>query len=393
MHTGIGLSTAADHIRASKEATDQARQQIGKHRIDVALVFSSVDFAHNAVLKTISELLGDIPVFGASTLGVISDRGIFKYSLAVLLLSMPKEAYFNVASVKDIGSRGAFLSGGELGEKLLYGCKGVHRTLSIVLSDGLLPEGEQLIYGLQERLGKSFPLVGACASDNLSFKKTYLYFGDEASYNSACGILLGGKWNFGLGVRHGWKPLGKPRRVTRSKGNIVTEIDNTPAAKVYEDYFAKSIPEFKSDLKRIGMLYPIGIKIPGEKEYLLRSITAIKGDSLVFQGDVPQESTIRLMIGTKDSCLEAAGQAASDVKRNLAGHSLSIALIFNSVSRFALMGRQARREIDLIKETLGKDVPLIGIYTYAEQAPLSAINYLGKSYFQSHTITILGIGK
>jgi hypothetical protein len=196
-----------------------------------------------------------------------------------------------------------------------------------------------------------------------------------------------------MGIQHGWKPLGKPRKVTQSTGNIVSEIDSAPATKLYADYFARNITEFNRDLKRMAMLYPVGIKISGEKEYLLRNVIDVKNGSLVFQGEVPQDSAIRLMIGTKESCLQAAAQAADDVKRNLAGHSMKFALVFDSATRSAIFGRQGAREIEIIKYKLGKNVPFLGIYTYGEQAPLSAISYLGKTYFHSHTITLLGVAE
>jgi len=48
--------------------------------------------------------------------------------------------------------------------------------------------------------------------------------------------------------------------------------------------------------------------------------------------------------------------------------------------------------LEIIKEKLGKDTPIIGIYTYGEQAPLRAVNYQGRGYFHNQTIAILGIG-
>ena len=70
---------------------------------------------------------------------------------------------------------------------------------------------------------------------------------------------------------------------------------------------------------------------------------------------------------------------------------MSFAFVFDSVSRYILLGRQANKELEIIKEGLGNDTPIIGIYTYGEQAPLRAIKYQGKTYFHNQTITILGI--
>ncbi len=390
---GVGLSTTKNYIQATIEACNQAKISMSYDKIDLAIVFSSIEFAHPGTLKTIGSLLGNIPIIGCSSLAIISNQGIFKHGLIIILLSLSPETNLNVAHVQNITPETIVDAGMALGEKLLRGFRDVRRNLSVIFSDGMIQDSSGLLVGLQEKLGISFPLVGASASDNLSFQKTYLYFNQEVFDNGACGILWGGKLNFGLGTKHGWKPLGKPRSVTKSTGNIVKEIDGAPAVKIYEEYFAKELPQLKNDLKHISILYPIGIYIPGEEEYLLRNLSSIEENgSLVFQGSVPEHCQIRLMIGTKESCLNATHQAVEEAKKNLLGHPIDFALVFNSVSRYILLGRQANRELQIIKEGLGKNTPIIGIYTYGEQAPLRATSYLGKTYFHNQTFTILGIG-
>lgn len=393
IQVGIGLSMAKDHALAVKEAIGQARINIPKDKIDLAVVFTSIEFAYHHIIKRISSLLGSIPIIGCTGTAIISHQGIFKHGLAIMLLGLPEGVYFNAAYVKEISTKSALAAGEELGEKLLYGCKDVRRDLSLIFSDGLLPDSSGLIWGIQERLGRSFPLVGGCASDNFTFKKTYLYFNQEIFNDAACGILLGGKLNFGLGVKHGWKPLGKPRYITKSKGNILYEIDNAPAVKLYEEYFGKGLSELKKDLTRISIFYPIGIYLEGEEEYLLRNIFSIEENgALVLQGNVVQKSLTRLMIGTKEACLDAAQQAAEEAKRDLGGTKINFALVFDSASRYILLGRKAGLELETVKERLGKDTPFAGVYTYGEQAPLRAVGYRGKTYFHNQTITILTLG-
>jgi len=393
IRAGIGLSTAKDHIQAAKEAFSQARMNIYKDKYDLAIVFSSIEFAHPGTLKTIANLLGDIPIIGCSSLAIISQDGVFKHGLIIMLLSLSEDVSLNVAHVKDITAETIADAGKLLGEKMLGGFKDVRRNLSVIFCDGLIQDSSGLLAGLQEKLGISFPLIGASASDNLSFQRTYLYFNQEIFDNGACGILFSGKLNFGLGTKHGWKPLGKPRQVTKSTGNIVEEIDSAPAVKIYEEYFAKDLAQLKNDLRQISILYPIGIYLPGEEEYLLRNLSSIEEDgSLVLQGSVPQGCQIRLMIGTKESCLNATHQAVEEVKKGLLGHPADLVLIFDSVSRYILLGRQAAQELQVIREGLGKNTPIIGIYTYGEQAPLRATSYLGKTYFHNQTVTILGLG-
>ena len=394
IQASIGLSTENDPVLAAKEAVQQAKVNILAEKIDLAIVFSSIDLSCVNISKTIGLYLGDVPIIGSSGTAIISTQGIFKHGVVIMLLSLPDGVYFNTAHIKEMASKDPLDVGLQLGEKLLYGFRDVKRDLSIIFSDGLMKEGSNIIHGLQQRLGSSFPLLGASASDNLHFSKTHLYFNQDISSDAACGILFGGKLNFGLGIKHGWQPLGKFRQVTKSKGDVVYEIDGDVAANFYEEYFAYDLSKLRKELTHISVLYPIGIYVPGEKEYLLRNIRSIQDDgSLLFQGDVPEDSLIRLMIGTKESCLEATREALEEAKKNLSSHKVNFVLIFDSISRYILLGREAYKELEAVKESFGNDTPIIGLYTYGEQAPLTAIDYRGRTYFHNQTFTILAIGE
>jgi hypothetical protein len=393
IHLGIGLSTEKDSLQAAQIAIRQAKTSIGTAKISLAIVLSTVEFAHTTVLKTISGFLGEVPIVGCSSVAIISNQGIYKQALAVVLLGLPEGAYFNTDCVREISSKAIADAGREFGEKLLYGFSNIRRDFGVIFSDGLIRDNSAFLYGLQEKLGSSFPLAGASASDNLAFKKTYLYFNQEVLSDAACGIIWGGKLHFGLGIKHGWKPLGKPRLVTQSSGNLVQKIDRLPAVKLYEEYFAKSIQELKKDLKRISILYPIGIYLPGEEEYLLRNISSVQDDgSIVFQGDIPQNAQIRLMIGTKESCLAATHQAIGEVKKIFLNHKVNLVLVFDSASRFRLLGRHINKEVEIIQKGFGQNTPIIGICTYGEQAPLRSLNYRGRTYFHNQAVIVLAIG-
>ncbi|MDP2831463.1 MAG: FIST N-terminal domain-containing protein, partial [Candidatus Omnitrophota bacterium] len=349
---------------------------------------------HPLILKTVNNLLGGIPILGCSSLGIMTNQGVFKHGFAILLLNFSQQTFFNVATVKDINKKDPLLSGRELGDKLLFGFRNVPRSLSIILSDRLITEGTHLINGLQESLGKSFPLIGASASDNFENQKTYQYLNKEILSESCSGILFGGKFNFGFGIKHGWLALGKMRCVTSSNGNVIKEIDELPAVKLYEEYFAKSTLDLTKELRRISIYYPLGIYLPGEKEYLLRNIISIKDDgSLVTQGDIPQNSKIRLMISTEDSRLAATVAACEEAKRNLGTQKIKFLIVFDSAARFSILGRQNNIELCVIQEVFGKNTPLVGIYTNGEQAPLKSIDYLGRTYFHNQSINILAIGE
>jgi len=400
MDIGLGFSTAKNSVLAAQEATRLAKMNM-KEEIDLAVAFSSTDISSTNLLNTIATSLGtEVPLIGLSGLAIISNQGISTHGLVLLLLKFPEGVHFNTAYTKDVNERST-LAGEEMGEKLLYGFQDIPRALAMIFSDGLIEAGSNFIYGLQERLGRSFPVTGASAPDSV-FLKSHLYFNREVSTNGCAGILWGGKLNFSLGIKHGWKPLGKPHIVTKSNDNVVDEIDYKPAVKFYQEYFNCDFAKLRKDLNQISIFYPIGVYLEGEEEYLLRNILSIESNGTMrFQGNVPQGSQIRLMIGTKETCLAAAKQAAEEAKRNLFSNPRmeikkeglkKFALVFSSISRFMLLRRDANRESEIIQEVLGPDTSVIGLYTRGELAPLRAVSYRGEVYLHNQAISILIIG-
>lgn len=393
MIISFGFSQLKEHVQAVNEAIGQAIIGLKNAPASLAFIFTSTEFAHQLVLRAANNLLGEIPILGCSSQGILTNKGAFKYGFAVLLVALNPQTFFNIAAIKNVNRDTSLSSGEELANKLLYGFKNVRRSLSIIFSDKLITNGTNLINGLQETLGRSFPLIGASASDDFGNQKTFQYVNQELLSEACSGILFGGKFNFGFGIKHGWFALGKIRCVSASSGNVIEEIDGAPAVKLYEDYFAKDTMALAKELRRISVSYPLGLYLQGEKECLLRNIVSIKNDgSLVTQGDVPQNSKIRLMISTEDSRLKAVIAACEDAKRNLAGGKIKFVMVFDSAARLALLGRQNDIELGVIKEVFGKDTPLIGISTNGEQAPLKSINYLGQTYLHNQSINILAIG-
>jgi len=395
INVALGTSENHDPVQAAVEALNQAKEKLGSQKIDLCILFTSSNLTHPNILKTIHNYLTeDVQVYGASGIAVISNEGkTLRYGLTVALLSFSENIYFNSAFVSDISAKTPSIAGEELGEKLSFGFKNIRRDFGVLLSDGYIYDASAFLNGLKRRLGLSFPIVGGCASDNLKLHKTFLYYNNAIINDSACGLVFGGKLNFGIGIKHGWKPLGKMRSITSSNANVIYEIDNQPAAKIYEEYFSMNINQLRKELKRISILYPIGIFLEGEDEYLLRNLLYIdESGALIFQGSVPEQSSIRLMIGTKESCIDAARQAAEEVKKNFLGRTINFVLVFDSVSRYTLLRREAEEEINTIKGVLGKETPIAGFYTFGEQAPLKSINYQGQSHFHNQSIAILAIG-
>ena len=99
------------------------------------------------------------------------------------------------------------------------------------------------------------------------------------------------------------------------------------------------------------------------------------------------------MMGTQQFALQAAKQATWEAKSVLKNIPILGAIVFESVSRINLLGHRVNEEINIIKNILGEDTPLIGVCTFGEQAPLRSLEYHGESHFHNETVAILTMGE
>jgi hypothetical protein len=395
---GVGVSFEKNELAAVEEAIRQAKsKKKSKEDISLCLVFCSLDYQPAAIVKNLNILLEETPILGATAKAFFSSQCFFKQGLLIALFTFPEGIFFNTASAQAINQDLDMAEGEALGEKLLYGFKNVPRSLSLLFFNKLL-ENTNFVSGLQERLGKSFPCLGFPFSETTDDSQARIFYGDKLLDSGCAGILWGGKINFGLGIKHGWKPLGKPHDITRAEENLILKIDDKPASQLYEEYLAYNRAKLRKELKTLSILYPLGVRMPQSNDYLLRNVRAIKADgALDCKGTVNGKEPIRLMISTQETRLKAIQEATEEAKEQLAGSTSKyhkdtasqVVLAFNSQPKATIFKRAAKQEFAVIKSAFKPNTPIIGVYTYGALAPLNATAHLGQTYFHSQSISIL----
>ncbi len=358
---GIGTGTSLNSATAVEEAVRSAiRNKLHRDKIDLAVIFSSLELSSPIIAKTLGLLLPGIPIIGSNSELVFSasstgEGGLLKHGIVLLLASFSEGVYCNTACIKDISSRPASVVGEELVEKLLYGFKNIPRNLGLLFFDRGIRDESHFLMGVQDHLGRSFPCFGASASDSQHPSARALFFNQSTVSDGCAGILWGGRMGFGIGSQHGWKPLGKPHTVTIASGNLIKTIDNRPAVLLYEDYLGRDRSSLLKEIQHFSVFYPIGVFTESRHEYLLRTVTRIEDDgSLICEGTVPEGSTIRLMISTKETCFNATYQAAQEAVAGLANSVIKfskektskLAIAFISISRYNLLRRDAKKELN-----------------------------------------------
>jgi len=386
--SGIGYSKGEDAFLACKEAVQQAMKDISDP--DLVIVFSSVKYDQEKMLEGVVSVSGVVPLIGCSDAGEITNLGSNKEGVAVMAIKSDS-IKFTLAVGGDIAG-GARNAGQKLIKELLVMDKDIKCV--IVLTDVLKDNGADVVRGIQDVAGQNFLILGGAAGDDFKFQETFVYLNGKVFPSHLVGVGLSGDFSIGVGVRHGWEPIGLPKTVTKSKGAVIEEIENKPAIQIYEDYFGKKAEELKSEpLAVMAITYPLGMNVEGSDELLIRDpITVGENGSITCAAEIPEGSKIRLMLGSKEHAIEAAKAAAGQARAQLGSKEPKAIIVFNCIARNKLFGKHATEEINAMQSILGEDVPIIGFYTYGEQAPLGGNMQKKFSCFHNETAVVVVLG-
>jgi hypothetical protein len=386
--TGIGVSTKLDSFAAGKEAANEAYSQIGKTYPDIVLVFISTIFNNRTVIKGIRSIINEATLItGCSTASSITSLGSFKNSVTVCAIKSDSISFS--CGIGTEVRKNPRLAGREAARQALDS-RETTRQAYIILSDSLNVNSTDILRGSQEIMGTKFPIIGGSASDNLQFQRTYQYFNNTIYTDSIIGILISGNIKIGTGKAHGWHPIGKPHKITKSEFNIIKEIEDRNAIELYKEYMGKGLDELKlGGIAKLGLSYPLGIPLEEKEEYLIRIPLEILDDkNLMLSAEINEAEDINLMMGDKKSALEAAKKACREALENIEKSNIKFAIVFSDIGRLHLFKNEPQSETEIIKEILGEDIPFFGCYTLGEYAPINSAEDTGQSYSQSHIISV-----
>ena len=248
----------------------------------------------------------------------------------------------------------------------------------------------KLVKGLNSVTEKDIVITGGLAGDGSAFERTWTIFDGEVIDNAVVGIgLYGENIRIGHASKGGWDIFGPTRRVSRSHGNVLYELDNQPALQLYKSYLG----EFADELPSSGLLFPLAISSsdPKESEQLVRTILSVDEaeQSLTFAGDIPEGYSAQLMRANLDRLIDSASQAGTDAYNRMFDTETTakddvLAIAISCVGRRLLLGERSEEETESTIETLPDGTIQAGFYSYGEISPYR----VGNCELHNQTMTI-----
>jgi len=320
-----------------------------------------------------------VPVAGCSTSGEICGTRVHDNSLVVTAVrfehTVLKLAYVTIAEGGDSLDAGKRLAKSLPSQQLAH---------VLVLSDGMKVNGSELARGLRENLPANVAVTGGLAGDGTAFRQT-LVFAEDTPREGVIAALgfYGDRIKIGYGSLGGWDSFGVERLITRSKGNVLYELDGHSALELYKKYLGDN-----NATPADALLFPLALRTGDEGYGLVRSVASVNEDdqSMTFFGDMPEGGYARLMKANFDRLIDGAQGAAHASFEMLGLAEPELALLVSCVGRKLVLKQRIEEEVESVREVLGKKTVLTGFYSYGEICPHGVITQC-ELHNQTMTIT------
>jgi|AntRauTorcE11898_2_1112593.scaffolds.fasta_scaffold17248_2 hypothetical protein len=326
----------------------------------LAIVFISVSQNRTAI----SELLDaeGIAIFGCTTNGEFIDEQTEKGSAAILLLDMnkdhfqiyfeeyPEKNYREVAigiaqKAKSTFAKPAFLIG-----------------LSHPQSDG-----EEILHGLEDVVGKQVNAFGGTAGDDYSFTETFVFTnGKDSNQGMICIVLDETKVKVEGIATCEWKAVGTEKTVTKSEGNHVYTVDNIPVLDITTKYggLENITPENKDVLVELAANFPLQLQREKGDPVMRPGLMIDWSDHSFYTSEsVPQGSKVRFSLPPDFDVMEKVIKGVEQLKATEMPEADAL-VVFSCAGRILSLGPLMTQELEGLKDVW--KVPMAGMFSNAE---------------------------
>lgn len=302
-----------------------------------------------------------ISIFGASTSEKFTEQGIEPEGIVVLLLDI-NPANFKIV-LKDFKPASEYESACQLGESGTNTFE--HPAFIISTADNQILF-EQVIKGIVDKAGAHVTIIGGVSGEPVNFTGTV--FTNHTKTNSGVVALILDEDKIdikGIAIS-GWKPVGREKRITKSEGSWIYDIDHEPAMKVIIKFLGKEIvtSEQSEGIVRLDINYPLQIERE-EGTAMMRPMLLwnTEDQSVMVGGPVKEGSLFRFSLPPDLEVIDTVIESSRKIKEK----ELPVAdalVVFSCIGRLSSLGPMVSEEIEGLARTWNK--PLVGFFSMGE---------------------------
>lgn len=379
----VAHSLELDSSLAVMELIENCQYQLGNSQPNVGILFASIDHDHQLILDKICHKWPNLQLIGCTTDGEFSSEHGYVEDSIILTLFSSNQIKFSSGYV-DNASPNLEKDCKEVLSKAIDSLSSTPK-LCILFSDAINTNGETVMGLLNTITDGKLPIVGGISADSWRFNQTKQFYNNISSPTISPFILLGGDFEFSIGMDCGWEPIGDLGTVTRSEGNIVYEINNKPTLDFFKNFLGENT---KPTLELPVAVYDSS----GNFSFMRTSFENYNEEdgSVTFLGNIPVNYIVRITMVNRDSILTGTRISVNHAVNTISFcDSPVVALCFTCSARRVLLGTRTVEEYGLVRDIIGDKVKFAGFYTYGEFCP-NLSNSVNEFHNETFVTLLLG---
>lgn len=313
-----------------------------------------------------------------STSGEIMHNDVFDNSVVVTAVEF-ENTTISCAETNISDHKSSY----DAGRYLMQQLQAQELNAAFIISDGTCINGSELVHGFNATNTRKIPVTGGLAADGARFTRTFVGLNRLPDEGVVVAVgFYGQKLKVSHGSFSGWDAFGPTRIVTRSSRNILYEIDGKNALDLYKEFLGP----YKDELPGSALLFPFSMKEPDSDTTLVRSILNIneKDGSMVFAGNMPEGSQVRLMKANFNKLINSSSMGARYTCEQL-NTKPELAILISCIGRKLILRERTEEEVQAVNEIFGTATCTTGFYSYGE---ISSFNFNSRCELHNQTMTI-----
>jgi hypothetical protein len=312
-------------------------------------------------------------IFGCSSAGEIRGPNVFDDSLVVTAVQF-EHTQLRGAQVSLDRTPGSFQAGEWIAQNLPRSVPnaagGAEDKLAhiLALTDGLHVNGSDFVAGVMKHLPAGITMTGGLAGGGTHLGETLVFRDHVPETGSIAALgLYGSRLKVGFASLGGWDSFGPERLITKSRANVLYELDGKSALDLYKQYLG----EQANGLPATGLFFPLSVRSRPEEPPVVRSFLAIdeKTQGLVFAADIPEGAHARLMKANFDRLIDGAAGAARTCYQAIGSAAPELAILISCVGRKLVLKQRIEEEVEAVRDVFGAGAVLTGFYSHGEISP------------------------
>ena len=386
MKIAVSHSRKDNPAQAAKEAFERLTAKMAVP-IHMLLVYYTEALDPGIIAGTLSELAPNVPIHGGSTSqGILTDAGFIAGrpgALGLLGIFDPDGQY---GTAFCDYAEGAYQAGVSAIQKSLQNAGRPGESPLLVWMTATPGKEEEVIAGIQSVVGPHVTILGGTAADDTISGNWSIIGNSETGQEGVVLSAFFPSTEPGFSFHSGYSPTRHGGLVTRAHDRILHEIDNRPAAEVYDEWTGGVVSAALTkgeNILRVTNHFPLARvthRLGRVPLYLLSHPERILPDaSIALFTDIRTNEHVSLMIGNRASLVQRPVRVIQSILENNDYKLEQIQgalIVFCAGSMLAVQNDLGR--VHRMMQALLPGVPFLTIFTFGEQGFLhGGDNYHG----------------